>query len=126
MKTILAVALGGAIGSIARLLMNNNIVKLTGDGLPWGIFVINVTGSFLIGLLIAVFAHFWQPSQAMRAFLVTGICGGFTTFSSFSLDFANLWERGDMAWAAGYAVASVAVSVLALFLAMFIVRSVAP
>ena len=126
MKTILAVALGGAIGSVLRLLMNNGVAKATGDALPWGIFAINVLGSFLIGLLIAIFAHFWQPSQEIRAFLVTGICGGFTTFSSFSLDFANLWQRGDMALAVGYAVSSVVISILALFLAMFLVRSVAP
>ena len=122
MKTILAIALGGALGSVLRYGVYVGTGKMLGMSFPWGTLIVNVAGSFLIGVLTGVFANIWQPSQEMKLFLVTGFLGGFTTFSTFSLDFSNLWSEGATAMAAGYAVASVAFSVLALFAGLVAVR----
>jgi len=100
-QLILAVALGGAIGSVTRHLISILSGRAFGTDFPWGIFIINVTGSFLIGAFIVLFAAKWDLSQTTRTFLVTGICGGYTTFSSFSLDGFYLMERGAY-WAAAF------------------------
>ena len=121
---IIAVAVGGAIGSVARYLVGVGSGKLFGFNFPWGTLIINVTGSFLIGLFVGLFAVKWDLSQAMRIFLTVGICGGFTTFSTFSLDTYYLIERGQT-WASfAYMMASVALSVGALIVALRIVRAV--
>jgi CrcB protein len=125
MKTILAIALGGALGSVLRHGTNVAALKLVGDSFPWGTFIVNIAGSFIIGLLTGIFALYWQPSPEMRVFLVTGFLGGFTTFSSFSLDFTTLWQSGAVGSAVTYAVLSVVLSIGALFLALFLVRTVA-
>ena len=97
MPTILAIASGGAAGALLRHYLNSAITHiLPGSSFPWGIFVINVIGSFLLGILISLFAHFWEPPQAIKAFLTVGMLGAFTTFSTFSLDTVLLIERG--AW----------------------------
>lgn len=90
---------------------------------PWGTLIINVTGSFLIGAFIGLFAMKWDLSQTARVFLTVGICGGFTTFSTFSLDLVYLMERGELAASAAYMIASVVLSVAALFAAMHLVRA---
>ncbi len=122
-STIGAVAAGGAIGATLRHGVNVASTHLWGADSPWATLTVNVVGSFVMGLLIAVFAHLWQPPQEMKLFLVTGILGAFTTFSSFSLDVSVLWERGALLATGGYVMASVVLSVAALFAALFIVRS---
>ena len=86
--------------------------------------IVNVTGSFIMGLLIAIMALAWSTSQEMRVFLITGILGGFTTFSAFSLDFATLYERKEYGLAVAYAGGSVVLSVLAVFAGLYVVRTV--
>lgn len=77
-----------------------------------------------MGLLIACFAYYWNPSQEIKAFLTVGILGAFTTFSTFSLNVATLWERGEMLITMGYILASVIFSIFALFAGMFLIRQV--
>lgn len=125
MNAILAIAAGGALGALMRHGVNVGAVRLLGHGFPYGTFTVNILGSFAMGLLIAIFAHYWQPSENMRMFLVTGFLGAFTTFSTFSLDFANLWERHAYLHSALYLGGSVIVSITALFAAMALVRAFA-
>jgi CrcB protein len=120
---IFAVATGGAIGSVARYLVGIGSGKLFGLNFPWGTLIINVTGSFLIGLFIGLFAARWDLPQAMRVFLTVGMCGGYTTFSTFSLDAFYLMERGEVAAAGAYMVGSVVLSVGALIGAMQVIRA---
>ena len=98
--------------------------KLFGLDFPWGTLIINMTGSFLIDAFVAMFAAKWQLSQAMRIFLTVGICGGYTTFSTFSLDAFYRAERGALIPAAGYVVASVVLSIVALVLGVQLIRLV--
>lgn len=122
---MIAVALGGALGAVCRHGINLGAVKLLGHGFPYGTLIVNILGSFLIGLVIAAIAHSWQASETARFFLVTGFLGAFTTFSTFSLDAVTLWERKAYIQTAVYMGGSVAVSILALLLAMLLVRSIA-
>jgi CrcB protein len=122
LNAILSVAAGGALGSLARYGVNISAGKLLGMDFPYGTFIVNVAGSFIIGLLIAIFAHFWQPPESVKLFLVTGFLGGFTTFSSFSLDAVTLLERQDYITAGLYIGGSVLLSICALFAAMALVR----
>src|ERR1700744_5802112 len=119
---ILAVALGGATGAVTRYLVAIGAGRLFGTDFPWGTLIINVTGSFLIGAFTGLFALKWDLPQAMRVFLTVGICGGYTTFSTFSLDTYYLMERGEIVAAGGYMIASVVLSVAALVAAMQLVR----
>jgi fluoride exporter len=121
-QIILAVALGGSLGSVARYLVGIGSGKLFGVNFPWGTLIINVTGSALIGVFTGLFALKWNLAQAMRIFLTVGICGGYTTFSTFSLDAFYLMERGEMLAAGAYMVGSVVLSVGALIVAMQAVR----
>lgn len=119
---ILAAAAGGALGSVARYLVGIESGKLFGTDFPWGTLIINVTGSFLIGTFVGLFAAKWDLTQAMRIFLTVGICGGYTTFSTFSLDAYYLIERERILASSVYMVASVALSVAALIAALRLVR----
>jgi CrcB protein len=99
---------------------------LLGTDFPWGTFAVNVIGSFLIGVAAAWFAFRNDAaSQSLRLFLTTGILGGFTTFSAFSLDFALLFERGEFMAAIWYVAGSVGLSLLAIFAGLWVVRSFA-
>jgi fluoride exporter len=120
---LLAVAAGGAIGSVARYLVGIGSGKLFGMNFPWGTLIINVTGSFLIGALVGLFAIKWDFSQTARLFLTVGICGGYTTFSAFSLDAWYLLERGQNAASLAYMVASVVLSLAALVGALQLIRA---
>ena len=122
-QLILAVATGGALGSVARYLVAIGSGKLFGTDFPWGTLIINVTGSFLIGALVGLFAAKWDVSQTTRVFLTVGICGGYTTFSTFSLDAYYLIERGQSFASSAYMIASVALSVGALIAALRLVRA---
>ena len=120
---ILAVAAGGALGAVVRYLVAIGSARAFGTDFPWGTLIINVTGSFLIGLFAALFATRWNLPQAARIFLTVGICGGYTTFSTFSLDAWYLIERGQTWASAVYMMASVALSLAALIAAMQLVRT---
>jgi len=124
-QLIAAVALGGAIGSVGRYLAGIGAGKLFGLGFPWGTLIINIAGSFLIGVFVESFALRWDLPQAARVFLTVGICGGFTTFSTFSLESFLMIERGEFGPAAAYIGASVVVSILALFAGLQLIRTIA-
>lgn len=119
---ILAAAAGGALGSVARYLVSIGSGKLFGTDFPWGTLIINVTGSFLIGTFVGLFAAKWDLTQSMRIFLTVGVCGGYTTFSTFSLDAYYLIEREQILASSAYMMASVALSVAALIAALRLVR----
>ncbi|MCC8948492.1 fluoride efflux transporter CrcB [Bradyrhizobium sp. Arg62] len=122
-QLLAAVAIGGSLGSVARYLVAIGAGRLVGAEFPWGTLVINIVGSFLMGVFAEAFALSWNASQAMRVFLTVGICGGFTTFSTFSLDAIVLMQRGEL-WSAGtYIAASVALSIFALFGGLLLVRA---
>ena len=118
--TLLQVALGGAIGASVRYLSSVGAMRLMGPGFPWGTLFVNVVGSFLMGVLVVVLAH--KGGMRFAPFLLTGILGGFTTFSAFSLDTMAIYERGEMSLAAFYVAASVLLSLGAVVLAMFLAR----
>jgi fluoride exporter len=123
-QLILAVAIGGSIGSVARYLVAIGAARAFGTAFPWGILIINVTGSALIGAFVSLFAIRWNLPEAARVFLTVGICGGYTTFSTFSLDVFYLIERGQTVAATTYMVASVVLSVSALVGTMYVVRAI--
>jgi CrcB protein len=121
----LLVFLGGGIGAAGRHGVNIAAARLLGIGFPWGTLIVNVLGSFAMGLLAAWFAFRAGAglSQHARLFLTTGILGGFTTFSAFSLDAALLWERGAIVAAVSYILVSVILSIAGLFVGLALVRS---
>ncbi|UXT48767.1 fluoride efflux transporter CrcB [Agrobacterium tumefaciens] len=123
MLNIALVATGGAIGSVFRYLVGVWSVRLAGLNFPWGTLAVNVAGSFLIGLLVELVARRLNASMEMRLFLVTGVLGGFTTFSSFSLDAVSLFERGTLGLSAVYVLASLVVSIAAVFAGLALGRS---
>jgi fluoride exporter len=123
--SILWVALGGALGSTARYLAMIAIGQTVGMGFPWGTLFVNIAGSAIMGMLAELGALVWQPGQDLKVFLTVGILGGFTTFSTFSLDVALLVERHNWMVAGLYVGLSVTLSVGALFAAMALVRQVA-
>lgn len=133
MKIMLAVAAGGALGALARYwlagvptrILSGLIPGLPGGaGFPWGILVINIMGSFLMGMAVESFVRFYDPGAAWRAFLTAGLLGGFTTFSAFSLDAIALVARGQNLAAAFYIAASVGLSLAGIVLGMWLIRLV--
>lgn len=122
MYHILVVAAGGAIGASARHLANFAALRLLGPSFPWGTMMINILGSLLMGVFVELLARRFGSSNELRLFVATGILGGFTTFSAFSLDFVVLLERGAVISALGYAIASVVLSISALFVGLWLVR----
>ncbi len=124
MTHLLLVGAGGAIGSMLRYLVGLWAVHRFGSGFPWGTLGVNITGSFLIGVLAEVIMRKFGASPDMRVFLITGILGGYTTFSAFSLDAITLVERGDIMLSAVYVIASVALSILAVFSGLALVRAI--
>jgi CrcB protein len=118
MWTYLWLGLGGAIGTIARFWLDRTVSARIGETFPWGIFVINVTGSFLIGLLFALIGPNgrWTVGPTVRTFFMVGICGGYTTFSSFSLNTLNLARAGQLLYAGANVVLSVVCCLLAVWL----------
>lgn len=124
MNSLFAVALGGAVGASGRYLFNLQMMRLLGPNFPWGTLGVNIIGSFVMGVLAGSFALRFNVSGEMRSFLMTGVLGGFTTFSAFSLDAGNMIERNDFALAGLYIGASVVGSIAALFLGLYAVRTV--
>jgi CrcB protein len=118
----LLVFLGGGLGAALRHGVNVGTARWLGTGFPFGTLTVNVLGSLVMGLLIAYLAFKGDASQHWRLFIATGVLGGFTTFSAFSLDVALLYERGAVGLAFGYVVVSVVVSIAALFAGLLLVR----
>ena len=119
----LIVFLGGGLGAALRHGVNLGAARLLGTGFPFGTLTVNVVGSLAMGLIAAWLAFRGDASQHWRLFFTTGLLGGFTTFSAFSLDVALLYERGALGLAALYVVLSFAMSILGLFAGLAIVRS---
>ena len=114
----LVVALGSAVGGVARFGVGLLVARALGAAFPWGTLLINVVGSFVIGLFGAMtVANGPMPaSLELRAFVMVGFCGGFTTFSSFSLQTLELLQAGETVWAALYILGSVALCLVGVFL----------
>ena len=123
MTNLLLVAAGGAIGAALRHLSGVAALRIMGAGFPWGTLFVNVLGSFIMGLFIAWMVKKTGVSNDIRLFVATGILGGFTTFSAFSLDVANMVERGAMGGAFVYIAASVIISLAAVFIGLWFGRS---
>jgi CrcB protein len=120
----LIVFLGGGLGAALRHGINLVSARLIGTAFPYSTLIINITGSIVMGLIAGYFAFKGGgSSQHWRLFLTTGILGGYTTFSAFSLDAALLYERGALGLAALYVLASVALSIIGLFAGLALVRS---
>jgi len=116
------VFLGGGLGAALRHLVNLTCARCLGIAFPWGTFIINISGSTVMGLIAGYLAFKGEASQSWRLFLMTGILGGYTTFSAFSLDAALLYERGEIGLAAAYVVGSVVLSIAGLFAGLALVR----
>ncbi len=117
----LIVFLGAGLGGAVRHGVNLLGLRI-GSTFPFGTLAINVSGSFLMGLAVGYFAFRGGLPQEWRLFLTTGVLGGFTTFSAFSLETALLWERGETGSAAAYVIGSVLLAILGLFAGLAIVR----
>jgi CrcB protein len=118
----LLVFLGGGLGSVLRHTVNVICPRYLGTDFPYHTFIINITGSTVMGLIAGYFAFKGDASQSWRLFLMTGILGGYTTFSAFSLDTAVLYERGEIGLALFYVLGSVIFSILGLFAGLALVR----
>lgn len=119
----LLVAVGGAIGSLARYYVGLGALRAAGPNFPWGTLTVNVVGCFIIGLFAEVITRRYGGSVELRLLLITGFLGGFTTFSAFSLDAVSLFERGAVTAALIYMVASVGVSLLAVIAGLSVART---
>ena len=119
----LAVFVGAGLGGILRHGVNRASLAYLGPAFPYGTLFVNIIGGLVMGMLAEVFLVKGGGSQEFRLFLVTGFLGGFTTFSAFSLDAALMWQRSDYAALASYIVASVLLSIAALFIGMAAVRA---
>ncbi|MEM5582472.1 fluoride efflux transporter CrcB [Roseibium sp. AS2] len=127
MNHLLLVMLGGGIGAGGRHLVSMTMLRLFGPGFPLGTLSVNIIGSLVMGLFIGWLVKHETATgglQSLRYFFATGILGGFTTFSAFSLDTAVLWERGDTHLALMYVAASVLLSITAVFAGLMIMRQV--
>ncbi|HUE64742.1 MAG TPA: fluoride efflux transporter CrcB [Rhizomicrobium sp.] len=120
---VTAIGLGGAIGSVARYFVST-IQSPTWTGFPYAIFIVNVSGGFIMGVLTELMALKFSVSPEVRAFLTTGILGGYTTFSTFSLESALLIQRHAYVTATGYVVGSAILSIAALFCGLWIIRAI--
>ncbi len=120
---LLLVALGGGAGAVLRYLVGSWAITTFGPGFAWGTWLINLGGSFLLGLLAAYLARFAMAGEPLRLLLGVGLLGGFTTFSAFSLELVTMAGRGEAAMAAAYAVSSVAGGVVAAFLGVMLGRA---
>jgi fluoride exporter len=118
----LIVFLGGGIGAALRHGVNLMSARLLGTGFNYATLFENVSGSLVMGLLVGYFAFAGGASQHWRLFLTTGILGGYTTFSAFSLDSVLLYERGELGLAALYVLLSVGLSIAGLFAGLALMR----
>lgn len=123
MQAYLLIATGGALGSMARYWMASNIDGRHGSGFPWGTALVNISGSFVIGLAAALLLGKAGWGDNARAFVMVGICGGFTTFSSFSLQTLALLRDGYLLRAGGYVAFSVLACLFATWAGMALVQA---
>ena len=123
-KILFSVAFGGALGAVIRYLMMSGIGHFIHAGFPYATLVVNVVGSFALGSLIEIMALSWSPGQEMRSFLVVGVLGAFTTFSTFSQDVVFLMERGELSSAGLYIALSVVLSIAGVFAGMILFRQI--
>jgi CrcB protein len=125
MKAYLIIFLGAGIGGAFRHAVNVGCARVCGTALPWSTLTVNIVGSFIMGAIVGWLAfkagEGW--SQPLRLFLTTGVLGGFTTFSAFSLDAVLIWERGQLGLAGAYVAASVLLSIAGLVVGLAAVRS---
>ncbi|WP_188261332.1 fluoride efflux transporter CrcB [Azospirillum tabaci] len=122
-STLAAVAVGGAVGSMARYLLMTAVGQWLGTQFPYGTLVVNAVGCFTMGVLAELAALAWSPSPELRALLMVGVLGGFTTFSSFTLDVGLLVERNALPAAAGYILASMVLTIAGFFAGLAVARS---
>lgn len=122
MPNLFLVMLGGAIGAGLRYHVGRIALHLTGPGFPWGTWTVNLVGGFLMGVLVGVLARVNEGGEALRLLLGVGVLGGFTTFSTFSLEVVTMIERSDWTSALAYAALSLIGAVLALFAGLSIMR----
>lgn len=125
MQSVVLVFVGGGLGAALRHGVNVGVARWLGTGFPWHTLIVNGTGSLAMGLFVGWLAQRGDLSwsQPLRLFLTTGVCGGFTTFSAFSLDAMMLWERGETTAAVFYVAGSVAASLLGLAAGLILMRS---
>lgn len=121
----LLVALGGGIGALGRFWAGRGAAALLDGNWPWGTLLVNIAGGFAMGAIVEWAASRGGLDDSFKLFLTTGVLGGFTTFSAFSLEAAQMIERGQAGVALGYALVSVTASVAALFAGLLLVRSLA-
>lgn len=119
---LLQVAIGGALGASARYLTNVSLTRALGPGFPWGTVVVNIIGSLVMGILVVALAK--KGANAYAPLLLTGMMGGFTTFSAFSLDALALFERGHVATAMGYVAGTVTLSIAAFVVGGWATRAI--
>lgn len=120
LKTILYIAIGGAIGSVLRFLTTVFVSKFWSDQFPLATFLINVLGCFLVGLFFGVLAKNNLTDTNLKWFLITGFCGGFTTFSAFGMENYNLVQNNNLLLAFGYIALSVIIGLFAVWLGLFV------
>jgi CrcB protein len=119
----LIVFVGGGIGAAMRHAINRAALAVLGASFPFGTLIVNILGSFLMGVLAVVLLARAEGDQSLRLFLATGILGGYTTFSAFSLEAALMWEKAQWLSLGSYVIGSVALSIGALFVGMVAARS---
>jgi CrcB protein len=119
------VFVGGGLGSVFRYIVNVICPRILGTNFPYHTFIINITGSTVMGLIAGYLAFKGDAAQPWRLFLMTGILGGYTTFSAFSLDTAVLYERCEITLAALYVLGSVVLSIIGLFAGLALIRQLA-
>jgi CrcB protein len=123
MWNLLYVGLGGAVGSVARYLLSVQATRVLGPGFPFGTFIANLVGGLLMGVLVGLLAHKGGADQERwRLLLAVGVLGGFTTFSSYSLEVVRMIETRSYGQAAGYSLGSVVLAVAAVFLGLMLAR----
>ncbi|HEY1989870.1 MAG TPA: fluoride efflux transporter CrcB [Acidimicrobiales bacterium] len=120
-RRILVIAVGGALGTLARYEVSRAVV-VSATGFPWATFAVNVSGSFLLGVILTVVAERWPPTRYVRPFLAIGFCGGFTTFSTFAVEAVRRTQLGDPVVAIVYLLASLAAGVAAVGLGVLVAR----
>ena len=125
MTPLLYVGAGGALGAMARFLMAGWVQRAAGGAFPWGTLSVNVAGAFAMGVVVALAMKAASFPADLRVFLTSGVLGGFTTFSAFSVETALMIEKGDFLNATLYIAASVILTVLFLFCGLWLVRRIA-
>ena len=125
LRQILLVAIGGALGSVTRHLVGVASLRLFGPAFPFGTLIVNLVGAFVMGIFVELLARRFGASNDLRLLIATGVLGGFTTFSSFALDTAVLWERGEVISSFVYVATTLVLGLAALFLGLGLARTLA-